>query len=433
MKILLVAPVTEHKIRRYRSLRIPQLSLNILASLTPKDIEVTLVEELVEDIDFTRKYDLVGITLMTAQAKRAYEIAERFRERGSKVVLGGIHPTVMPEEALRHADSVVIGEAEECWGRLITDFRNGGLKRVYKQSEPDMSRFPLPKRDGYRRENLFNFVPVLTTRGCPYDCEFCSVTDLYGRRIRHLPVEKVVADIKASSGKRFIFLDDNIIGDRKYAKKLFRAIIPLKIKWFGQASISLLVKDKELMRLAAKSGCRALFLGIESVSSNNTKKMKKSFCQIQDCEEAIKVIRKYGIYFHASVVFGFDEDTTLVFKEMVDFLINNKIPSATFNILTPYPGTRLYERLKSERRLLTEDWCRYNHATVVYQPRNMTPEQLDRGRIWALKRFYSRRLVFRRFFQNLRHPLFYLMVSLGYRKYVKGIDEATAHRGDIGF
>ena len=433
MKILLVAPVAGHKIRGYRSLRVPQLSLNILASLTPEDIEVTLVEELVEDIDFTKKYDLVGITLMTAQAKRAYEIAEKFRERGSKVVLGGIHPTVMPEEALRHADSVVIGEAEECWGELITDFRNGGLKRVYKKSEPDMSRFPLPKRNWDGRRNLFNFVPVLTTRGCPYDCEFCSVTDLYGRRIRHLPVKKVVADIKASGKKNFIFLDDNIIGDRRYAKELFRAIIPLKIRWCGQASISLLVKDKGLMRLAAKSGCKALFLGLESVSSNSTKKMKKSFGRIEDCEEAIKVIRKYGIYFHASVVFGFDEDTTSVFKEMVDFLINNKIPSATFNILTPYPGTRLYERFKGEGRLLTEDWCRYNHATVVYQPKNMTPEQLDRGRIWALKKFYSRRLVFRRFFQNLRHPFFYLVVSLGYRKYVKEIDGATVERGSIEF
>jgi radical SAM superfamily enzyme YgiQ (UPF0313 family) len=259
----------------------------------------------------------------------------------------------------------------------------------------------------------------MTTRGCPYNCDFCCVTNLFGKKIRHVPIENVVRDIKESGSKRFIFLDDNIIGSTKYAKELFKAIKPLKIKWVGQASVSLLVADNELIQLAADSGCKVLFFGIESVAEEQLKAMRKAIKEIDQLENAFKKIKKMGILIHASMVFGFDSDKKDVFDETVNFLIKNKISTVSFNVLTPYPGTKTYDDLKRENRLTTNDWKYYDHNTVVFKPKNMTAYELQMGKVNARKKFYTIKSVMQRLSGNLYSPLIYFATNFGHIKQVK--------------
>ncbi len=419
MKLLLVSPCRDENIRFARSLRIPQIALNIIASLTPLHYDIKILEEEIEEVDLDEECDIVGISTMTSNAPRAYRMAQEFKKRGRTVVMGGVHPTVLPEEAIHYSDSVVIGEAEDTWSTLLNDFEHGNLQRFYKSSHPDVSHYPLPNRElTPKSSGLFNVMPIVTTRGCPYDCDFCAVPKFFGRKLRSLPVEKVVCDIKASKGKIFLFLDDNIIGRPKYAKELFKALEPLKIRWVGQASMSF-VKDTELMRLAAKSGCSVLFFGLESVSTEALKRMGKSIKQLEANEDAIKKIKDYGIVFHASMVFGFDEEDKSIFAETLEFLVRNKISTVSFNVLTPYPGTRIYDRLKKEGRLLTEDWKYYDHNSVVFKPKNMTPRELMEGHLWTRKHFYSLGSIAKRFNGALSHPLLYTAMNFGYRKSIK--------------
>jgi len=396
----------------------PQLTLGVISALTPPEIEVDVVEEEIEEVKSDKYYDLVGISCMTAVAPRAYQLSSVFRKKGAKVVLGGIHPTVMPDEAIAHCDCVVMGEAEGCWGELIDDFRHNRLKKFYRSFNFDLTKFPMAKLN----HNLapFHVSPILCTRGCPYNCEFCSVTDLYGKKLRHRRVKDIVTEIATRGGKRFFFLDDNIVGDVKFAQELFVALSDLKIRWVGQASISL-TKDKSLLNLAKKSGCAGLFIGLESVSSDNLKRLRKTPGDAKDYSQAIKIIRDAGILFHASLVFGFDGDDKTIFEKTLDFLVRNKIPSATFNILTPYPGTAFFERFKKEGRLLSQNWWDYNHSTVVFRPKNMTPEELAEGFVWIRKNFYAKASIFTRFFHNLDHPLLYFSVNWGHHNTYKNL------------
>ena len=413
MKLLLLAPSRNQG--RSRFLRIPLLTLDVIATLTPPDIEVDMVEEETAKIDFGKDYDLVGISCMTAAAPRAYELASVFRKKGTKVVLGGIHPTVMPQEAIRHCDSVVIGEAEGCWGKLIADFKENRLQKFYKSLNFDLKEFPIPKRNSNHKKHPFSMLPIFTTRGCPYHCEFCSVTDLYGKKLRHRKVADIVKEIIQTRGKKFLFLDDNITGDAKFATELFTALSDLKIDWVGQASISL-ANNKNLLRLAKKSGCMALFIGLESVSTGALEKLNKTLMSLKKHDQAIKIIQDFGIMFHASVIFGFDEDDESIFERTLEFLMKHRIVSVTFNILTPYPGTEIFKRFEKEGRLLSRNWCDYNHTTVVFKPKNMTPEQLAEGRLWAGRNFYSKASIFQRFFNHWNHPLLYLFFNLAFHR-----------------
>ena len=396
MKLLLVSPRSSEK-KSPVGFKVPQLALHILAALTPEDVNVSVVDEQVSDIDFSQDYDLVGISIMTATAKRGYQSAKTFKEKGSTIVFGGIHASVMPEEAINYADAVVIGEAENSWPILIKDFKNNSLKKFYKHTQPDLTHVPLPKRNikidrkilGYKWPGFY------TTKGCPYDCEFCSVSSIYGRKIRHRPIPLVVKDIENAKSKFFLSLDDNVAANPKYAKDLFRALARLKIEWGGQSAITI-AKDKELLKLCHKSGCRGLFIGLESVSTTSMSRMHKTFKSIKENEDAIKRIQDAGIIFHPSFVFGFDDDTKTVFDDTLEFLCKNRIATATFTVLTPYPGTKLYQRLKQERRLISEDWSRYNHSTVVFRPKNMTEYELAEGYFYLKKEFYSLNNICRR-------------------------------------
>ncbi len=419
MKILLISPATDAERRTNKGLMMPQLSLYIIEGLTPKEHEVRILEEETEPIDLDQECDLVGISCMTANAPRAYDLCHEFKKRGKTVVLGGVHPTILPDEALQHADSVVIGEAEGVWETLIHDFQNNQLQRTYHEPVPDLGKYVPKDFKKIFKSRRFSLIPIMTTRGCPYNCDFCCVTNLFGKKIRHVPIENVVRDIKESGSKRFIFLDDNIIGSPKYAKELFKAIKPLNIKWVGQASVSLLVGDDELIQLAAESGCKILFFGIESVAEEQLKTMRKAIKEIDHLESAFKKIKKMGILIHASMVFGFDSDVKEVFDDTVEFLIKNKICTVSFNVLTPYPGTKTYDDLKKENRLTTTDWKYYDHNTVVFKPKNMTPYELQMGKVNARKKFYKTSSVIRRITGNLYSPILYLATNFGHIKQVK--------------
>jgi len=249
MKILLISPSIDSEKRTTKSLMMPQLALYILKGLTPSKHQVTLLEEETETINLDVDCDLVGISCMTASAPRSYELCKEFRKRGKTVILGGVHPTILPDEALQHADCVVIGEAEGVWETVLNDFESNCLKRSYHEPLPDLSKYYVKDFREISKKRIFSLIPIMTTRGCPYNCDFCCVTNLFGKAIRHIPVENVVREIQESGAKNFMFLDDNIIGHPAYAKELFKAIKPLKIRWVGQASVSLLVGDDELMQL----------------------------------------------------------------------------------------------------------------------------------------------------------------------------------------
>jgi radical SAM superfamily enzyme YgiQ (UPF0313 family) len=428
MKLLLVSPSYKFGRKLLKAIKIPQLNLHILASLTPDDVDITVVDEEIRAIDCSLDFDLVGISCMTATANRGYQLSDMFRQRGSKVVLGGIHPTILPEEAIQHADAVVIGEAEGCWADVINDFRKGKLQKFYRAPFPDLSKYPFPRRDFHIDNTIFNCIGLITTRGCPYACEFCSVTDFYGRKIRHRPVSMVVEDIKQSGSKTFFILDDNITGHPKYSKKLFEALIPLGIEWVGQSSISL-AKDKDMLKLCRSSGCGALLFGLESVSPSSLMGMKKSLKSIEETEEAIKIIQDNGIAFHPSIILGFDTDTKAIFDDTLEFLARAKLPTMGLYVMTPYPGTQIYQRFKDQGRIISHDWDHYDHYTVVFQPKNMTPQELAEGHHYVQSEFYSFSSIFRHvpfLFRvspiNLRRIVLFLLLNITGKNTAKYID-----------
>jgi len=419
MKILLISPAADPEKRTNKGLMMPQLALYILQGLTPSQHIVETIEEEIEEVDLNSDCDLVAISYMTANAPRAYELCAEFKKRGKTVIVGGVHPTILPDEAAQHADTVVIGEAEGVWETVLEDFEKGRLQKQYHDPEPDLSKYVPKDYSKIIQRRLFKLVPIMTTRGCPYNCDFCCVTNVFGKKIRHISIENVVRDIKESGSKNFLFLDDNIIGHPRYARELFEAIKPLKIKWGGQASVTILNRNPDLMKLAVESGCRALFLGVESVSEEQMESMQKASEDLLELKEALRNIRKSGILVHASMVFGFDTDKKSIFDETLKFLMKTKVATVSFNVLTPYPGTKTYQDLKNEGRLISTNWKYYDHNTVVYQPKNMTPEELQAGKLYVRKKFYTRRSIFRRLWGNMHNPFIYLAMNLGHVKQTK--------------
>ncbi|MFO7898806.1 MAG: radical SAM protein [Planctomycetota bacterium] len=415
MKILLASPCQDVARRTPAALQIPEVALQLLAALTDERHDVRVVMEEFEDIDFSLEPDLVGLSLMTANAPRGYMIADHFREKGARVVIGGIHASVLPEEAAEHADAVVVGEGEPVWPQVVADAEAGRLEPLYQSDGPaDLSKVPHPRRDLGAVKRFMNVNPLMTTRGCPYNCEFCSVSRVYGRKIRTFPVDWVVEDARRSGRKYHLILDDNVIARPDYALELFEALKPLNIQWVGQSSMSFANRE-ELVRAARASGCRGLFFGMETVSEESMKRMKKSYRDLTDVADAIERVQAAGIFFHASVVFGFDTDGPEIFDETLDFLMRARVHSATFNILTPYPGTTIYDRLKSEGRLFSEDWRHYDHTTTVFRPARMTARQLAEGQHRVRRAFYRLGSVLKRLPRHRRHPLFFTALNLAMR------------------
>jgi radical SAM superfamily enzyme YgiQ (UPF0313 family) len=386
-----------------------------LAGLFPVDWTVTHIDEEVEKVDFSKSYDLVGLTFHTPCSDHAYEIAAKFRARGITVIMGGSHVTLVPDEAILHADSIFVGEAERTLPQFLRDFENGCVQRRYKDDKiVDLAEAPLLQKEHFHRRD-HTAGSLFATRGCPNDCEFCTIRCMYQNQFRKRPVGEVVKDFSTFKGKVpnallgvrasltaltdfrvLVFWDDNISADMEYAKELFRAIAPYKKWWTSQASIRA-GEDDEFLDLAYKSGCRHLFIGFESISQLSLNQSNKGFNRVGRYREIIKRIHAHGISIQAGIVFGFDSDTPDVFERTLDFLIETGIQQATFNILTPYPNTPLYHRLKSEGRILTEDWTKYNSRTdVVFQPKHMSPEQLLQGFQYVNREFYKVGNIFKR-------------------------------------
>jgi len=392
----------------------PILGLTLLASLFPKTYEVKIINEAIEKVDFNADVDLVGITGLTCVIKRAYAIADRFRERGVKVILGGVHPSLLPQEAKEHADSVFIGEAEGMLERVLQDFEAGGLQPFYKNREwSDLNGMPLPRRDLLSKHYRPFFKAIETTRGCPNRCEFCSVPIINGKRYRIRPLEEIDRELSAIIKKKgeYLFLaDDNVTAKEDYARGLFEIFKHHGVKWMAFTTIKIAMNE-ELLKKARESGCVSLFIGFESLLQENLDNVSKRFVNAKELSNWIKTIQRNRIGIHGSFIFGFDGDTPNVFKETVEFVQKNNIELPTFSILTPFPGTPLQERLEGEGRIFDRDWSHYDMSHVVFKPKQMTVQELQEGYLWAQKYICAPRSILKRLLWGRRHHFFYFLMS----------------------
>ncbi len=422
MRIELVSAAAED------SARLTPLALATLAALTPPDFEVGFSDDQVSPIDLENGFpgaDLVAISVLSKTAHRAYEIADAFRLKGIPVVLGGIHPTVLPEEASAHADAVVIGEAELLWPRLLEDFRAHRLQKFYRQEEwVDMNRSPVPRREIFRPHSG-SYVPldvVQTTRGCPFHCEFCTVHSIFGSPFRMRDIDKVIAEVEDLKRWGILLADDNVIGNVSYFQRLFTALAPLKIRWIGEASLAGLDQEQNL-KILQRSGCKALFIGFESLSPQ-LKTTGKTQNHPDQYRQIIRKLHDHGIIAYAAFMFGFDFDDPSIFERTVEFAVANKILLAQFAMLTPYPGTRFYSRLKAEGRLLRDRWWLLPNQEILaphFRPLGMEPERLREGWKWAWREFYSLSSIWKRLdFWPALHPyLAYLPFNLRQRRFAR--------------
>lgn len=441
----LIAPSNED------STYIKPLWVGSLAAHTPDDVEVTFRDDGLEPIDLARESDapdLVGVSVSSKTAARAYAIADAYRRRGSKVVLGGIHVTALPEEGLEHADAVLSGEAEGgLWEKVIEDAKAGKLGRstsllsrgIYKHATwPALENLPRPRRDLTTSMKYVPFDVVQTTRGCPFPCEFCSVSTYNGNKFRFRPVREVIAELEEVA-PRVLFGDDNVMIHTQYSRELFEAMVPLKKNWVAQASLAALhrVENIEVM---ARAGCKALFIGFESVDVDTVRQAGKKQNKPSKYREIVKMLSDHGIAVWGSFVFGLDEDTKDAFDRTVDFCVDAKVTMALFALLTPYPGTRLYKRLKEEGRLTRDRWwLGSDHDTDApfYEPKQLTRDELRKGWVRAWRSMYSYPSILKRYDFGLDHswiqnvaywPLNMLMHELAERKIGKGDRSFRKHR-----
>ena len=420
-KIVLISPTATRPRFISKFFRFPPLNLALLAGLAP-EYNYKIIDENIDSVDSEleeiEEADIIGLTAMTAQAPRAYELADRFRRMGKTVVMGGMHVSAMPDEALEHCDVVVDGEAEGIWPKLLEDYQEGKLKRIYKNEElPDLSGLPIPRRNLLKRKNYLGFNTLHVSRGCPFNCSFCGVSKFFGTKYRFRPVNEVIEEIEnmieldkisfwrkamaklwnKADANPFAFLDDNIFGQKGYARKLFEALIPLKIFWGSQATVNMAKPENEdLLKLAAESGCRFLFVGFESINQSSIEEIGKRVNKPDMYLEAVKLFHKYGIAILGAFVFGFDSEDRCIFKRTVEFAQRIRLDAAQFTVLTPLPGTSLMEELKGKGRIVEEDWSRYDFRTAVFRPLRMSAEELTRGKEWAWRKFYSPSSIVRR-------------------------------------
>ncbi len=387
-----------------------------LAARVPTGWEVFHVDEEAEEIDWTLAPDIAAITFHTPSAYHAYDLAARFRSRGVCVALGGPHVTLLPEEAAGHADAIFIGEAEGLWEEFLRGFGAGTHRAVYRrEGAPPLHGAPMARKALYHRRDHTSGV-LFATRGCPHRCDFCAIKVMYRHGFRKRPVAEVAAEYGSFKGKRIIFWDDNIAGDREYAKELFRAIAPYRKWWSSQASIRV-GRDDELLEAAARSGCKQLFVGLESISQPSMEEVHKGFNRVPEYARIVERIHAHGIAVQAGIVFGFDHDTPEVFAKTLDFLEEAGVQNATFNILTPYPGTPLFQKLEAEGRILTRDWRKFNGRTdVVFQPKRMSAAELLAGYRYANARFYSLGSIARRMWRSPVQGWWTLPLNLAYAR-----------------
>jgi len=383
------------RMSKKKRLSMPNLAPMIFAALTPPSYEFTFIDDDYKDVDLNMNADLVAISAMTMQVNRAYEIADHFRKKGVTVVIGGIHASVLPDETSQHCDATMIGQGENTWLEMLKDFEQGTLKKFYDTKDyPNIDYLISPKVDIINFDHYLMF-PIQATRGCPHDCDFCSIKHTAGHVYRMKPVSQVIAEIKEyekynkrSVGgykKHYFFVDENIYVNRKYVKELLSAMIELKISWMAQGTVDA-AYDEEMLELMARSGCRQYAIGLESISDETLAEANKpKINKTQSYGVAIKNLLRHGIIPAGYLIYGFDNDDHNVFKRTVDFAINNHLIQPYFSTLTPYPGTRLYNRMKAENRIFDKNWDHYNSLTPVHHPRQFSPVLLEEGIVWSSK------------------------------------------------
>ena len=423
MKIVLISPkgpLYRHKGGLFKkSLRYQPLTLTTLAALIPEELEVELqlIDEGIELIPEDIEADLVGMTVITGTSTRAYELAEGFRKKNITVVLGGPHVTLVPEEAKQHADAICVGYAEETWPELLRDFSDGKLQKVYRQRvDLELGRTPFPKRELMNKSHFLTQAVFEASRSCVHDCEFCVAPSAWGRKQYQRPIDWVIEDIKRVGQKKIIFIDLNLISDKKYAKELFRQLIPLKIQWFGLSTV-LVAHDEELKELMARSGCKGLLLGLETVSEQSLKDAKKRFNASVGYKSIISDLHHLGISIQGCFVFGLDHDTVDVFDATVEFAIDAGVDLPRFAILTPFPGTPLHRMMDAQGRILSRNWELYDGQHVVFQPKNMSVKELAEGHEAAWKKVYRWSAIARRLWRARNFAPLAMSVNLGYRFY----------------
>lgn len=394
------SPESRH-LRRGRLIQFPQLTMPLIAALTPRAHSVTHTDEIVERVRFDEPADLVAITAPTPSALHAYGLAREFRRRGVPVVLGGPHVTALPEEAFRHADAVVVGEAEDTWPRLLEDAQRGKLHEVYVSTrKASLAGMPAPRWDLIKGRHYGKSVTI-ATRGCPHRCDYCTIPLLYGPgTMRYRPIDEVVREVATSPTRAVVFWDDNIGANPRYAKELFRALTPLKKWWTSQCTANA-ARDEEFVELAARSGCEALFLGFESISQESLQATNKAHNRVDDYRRLIANLHRNRVAVHLGIMFGFDHDDPGIFRRTADFLDEAAVDVATISMVIPMPGTPTFRKMDAEGRILTTDWSKYDGKKhCVFEPARMSPAALEAGTEWVARRFYSPASIVRRLSQS---------------------------------
>ncbi len=430
MKIALMAPAGA--MHRYngsfaKALHYAPLTLTTLAALVPPELnaEIKIYDETVEYLPKETDADLIGMTVITGTSQRAYQWAGYYRSLGKTVVLGGVHPTLMPLEAKNHADAVVIGLAEQTWGELLRDYKNGELKPFYRNNgHASISGRPQPRRDLLKKDRYVTINSVEATKGCVHSCSFCVITALSGQNVMTRPVKEVVAEIEQMPGKEVVFVDANLIAYPQYAKELFKELIPLKKMWFGLVTVNI-GRNNELLNLMAKSGCKGVLIGFEAFTPGSLKSIDKGFNRAEDYGMLVRKLHDAGIIINGTFCLGTDGDDPSVFSRTVDMVQKLKIDLPRFSIMTPFPGTPLYKSLEQSGRIIDRNWANYDVEHCVIQPQQMTPERLEAGLEWTWKQTYKYSSIAQRIAGINSRFMLSVPVNLGYRQYAHKLKKFT--------
>ncbi len=429
-KILFIQPTqygADQKLCKQKKIYLPGLVFPLLAAMTPSNWDVEIKIEVVDNIDFDSDADIVGIGTMGHASFRGLEIAREFKSRNKIVVMGGYMASLIPQKALEVVDSVIVGDGEISYPLMLEDYqKTGKIKKIYNHPINDLKNLPVPRYDLLTAKSIGSMLPVQAGRGCPHSCSFCSIACIYQGRYLTRPIDEVIRDIKVVKQlgfKSFYLIDDNIVSNPVYFKKLCERIIPLKMHWASQCSL-LIAKNSALLKTAKKSGVTMMSFGIESITQEGLDNLNKKWLNVLEHEKLINIISKAGIMVSSEMIFGTDSDTVQSLNETFDFIMRTRIAIPRFYIITPIPGTELYKNYKKSNRLLTENLKDYDGTKSVFIPKKITPEQLEKlywqinKKIFLIKNILKRTLLNRNFFNNPLSYIFAFFVNLHYKKYI---------------